>query len=45
VLGDIQSGFKNLTKLLHPDVGAPPQFILQTGDLNSFAYCRHHYIF
>jgi 3',5'-cyclic AMP phosphodiesterase CpdA len=44
VLGDIQSGFKNLTKLLHPDVGAPPQFILQTGDLVSHADAGHYKI-
>jgi len=42
VLGDIQSGFKNLTKLLHPAVSAPPHFILQTGDLVSHADSGHY---
>ncbi|MBW1854532.1 MAG: metallophosphoesterase [Deltaproteobacteria bacterium] len=42
VLGDIQAGFNNLTKLVHPAVGAPPHFIIQTGDLVSHADDGHY---
>ncbi len=42
VLGDIQSGYKNLKKLLNPNVGGNLSFIIQTGDLVSHANEGHY---
>ncbi len=42
VLGDIQSGFNNLKKLLNPTIGAPPSFFIQTGDMVSHADEGHY---